>query len=481
MNTLFPIFLKTDETYFLIVGGGRIGHEKASTLLKQSPKARVRLVAKEMSDEVKGLTLLYPNLELIEKSYDINDLEDIDIVIAATDDGVLNTQIKKEANNQKILVNAADQPALCDFYLGSIVNKGQLKIAISTNGKSPVMARRIREYLEIEIPENVTETIENLNSFRNAHKGNFSERLNDLNKITSSLTSEKKEINNKYRKLALNITLLFFAIFIGYGLSAFYSTEKMVDFLSHIPKEFYGMIIVGILAQLVDGAVGLGYGVVSATSMMMLGINITNISGSVHMAEMVSSGLSGFSHYKFGNVNMKLFRWIGIAGAIGAVFGALTLIYVGKEYQNFAYAILSAYTFFIGIKLVILAFRKNYERKKIKKAGVLGFVGGFFDAFGGGGWGPIVASTLISNGRKTSFVVGTVSLAEFFVTLAASSVFFLSLGVSNWYIVAGLIIGGAISAPIAARLTGKINQKLGMLLVAFLVCVFSVRVLMKVL
>jgi siroheme synthase-like protein len=479
MNTLFPVFLKTEKAQFLIVGGGRIGLEKTETLLKQNPNIKIKLVSTVICDELKEIGSRHDQVQLLEKAYDDDDLIDADFVIAATNDSPLNASIKHKANEKNILVNAADQPDLCDFYLGSIVNKGNMKIAISTNGKSPVLARRMREYLEESIPDNINETILNLNSFRNKHKGDFKTRLNDLNKVTKSL-SQNGNGEKKYKKLALQLTLLFLTLFIGYGLSTVYSADKLVNFVQDIPREFYGMILVGILAQMVDGALGLGYGVISATSMMLLGINLPAISGSIHMAEMVSSGLSGFSHYKFGNVNKKMLIWIAIPGVIGAILGAGMLVFIGEKYQNYAYIILASYTFVIGVRLITLALKKEIIRTKIKKLGLLGFTGGFFDAFGGGGWGPIVTSTLLSKGRKSSFVVGTVSMAEFFVTLAASAAFFFAIGVSNWYIVLGLIIGGGITAPFAAYLAGKIPTKTAMIFVAILVCTFSVRVVMKV-
>jgi uncharacterized membrane protein YfcA len=268
--------------------------------------------------------------------------------------------------------------------------------------------------------------------------------------------------------------------FIGYGCSNLVSLSDIQNGLSQVPNEFYYMLLIGFIAQLIDGAVGLGYGVTCATSMMVLGIKLPAISGSIHTAEMFSSAISGFSHYKFGNVNKKLLFWLASFGVIGAVLGALFLVYLGNEYEKLAYLILSAYTFIIGIRLIIIAFKKFQFKKKIKFLGALGFTGGFMDAFGGGGWGPIVTSTLLAKGRKSRYVVGTVSLAEFFVTLAASIVFFTSLGVSHWYIVLGLIIGGIIASPIAAKLAGKLPQKAALLFVSFLVIVFSIRVFLKI-
>ncbi len=482
-NTLFPVFLKTETARFLIVGGGNVGLEKTETLLKQNSNVSIKLVASEIFPALKRVLALHPHITFHERPFDETDLNETDFVIAATNDKVVNAEIKRKANQLKLLVNAADQPDLCDFYLGSIVKKGHLKIAISTNGKSPVLARRMREYLEEAIPEDINESIENLNAFRNQHKGDFEAKLASLNSITSVLVDKDtpKKQKKKYKKLTFEIAVVFLAIFFGYGLSTVITVSDLNTFAQDIPPVFFAMILVGFFAQIVDGAVGLGYGVTCATSMMLFGIKLPAISGSIHTAEMFSSGISGFSHYKFGNVNKKLLFWLAVPGVIGAVSGALLLIYLGNKYETITYAVLATYTMIIGIRLISIAFRKNIQKKKIKNTGLLGFSGGLLDAFGGGGWGPIVTSTLLAKGRQSSYVIGTVSLAEFFVTLAASITFFASIGVSHWYIVVGLILGGSLAAPLAARLAGRLPQKTAILLVAFLVIVFSIRMLFKIL
>ncbi|QBZ97620.1 TSUP family transporter [Flavobacterium sangjuense] len=479
-NTLFPIFLKTETAHFLIVGGGNVGLEKTETLLRQNPNIRITVVATYFHANLKEIVQQNSNVIAIERAFDENDLIDKDYVIIATDKPKVNLEVRELARSKGIKVNAADQPDLCDFYLGSIVNKGSLKIAISTNGKSPVLAKRMREYFTDVIPDNIEDNLTVLNDFRNKHKGNFAEKLADLNKITENFaTKPQNKENRKLKQLTFVLALSFLMLFTGYGLSTIVTVSDLKYGLSAIPNEFYGMLLIGFLAQLVDGAVGLGYGVTCATSMMLLGINLPAISGSIHTAEMFSSGISGYSHYKFGNVNKKLFYWLAIPGVFGAIAGALLLIYLGNKYQTIAYIILSIYTMIIGVRLIILAFRKLNRKKKINYTGFLGFSGGFLDAFGGGGWGPIVASTLLAKGRRSSYVVGTVSLAEFFVTLAAAITFFSSIGISHWYIILGLILGGSIAAPFAAKLAGKMPQKMALLLVAFLVIVFSLRVLVK--
>jgi siroheme synthase-like protein len=480
-NTLFPIFLKTETAHFLIVGGGNVGLEKTETLLKQNPEIRITIVATYFHRKLTEIISQYENISFFERPFEETDLQNKDFVIITTDKSEINSEVRELAKAKGIKVNTADQPALCDFYLGSIITKGSLKIAISTNGKSPVLARRMREYFTEVIPDNIEESIEVLNQFRSNHKGDFQEKLADLNKITDNFQKSKKvKETKKYKQLAFTLAISFLMLFLGYGLSTIVSISDAKDGLSHIPNEFYGMLLIGFVAQLVDGAVGLGYGVTCATSMMLLGINLPAISGSIHTAEMFSSGVSGYSHYKFGNVNKKLLFWLAIPGVFGAISGAMLLIYLGNKYVTVAYVVLSIYTMIIGIRLIILAFRKINKKKKIGNTGFLGFSGGFLDAFGGGGWGPIVTSTLLAKGRKSNYVVGTVSLAEFFVTLAAAITFFASLGVSHWYVVVGLIIGGITAAPLAAKLAGKLPQKTALLLVATLVIVFSIRILLKV-
>ncbi|HBK82155.1 MAG TPA: siroheme synthase, partial [Flavobacterium sp.] len=414
-NTLFPVFLKTDTAHFLLVGGGNVGLEKAETLLRQNPQIRITIVATYFHPKLVEIGGQHKNISFCERAFEETDLENKDYVIIATDSPIVNRTVRELAKVRGIKVNAADQPDLCDFYLGSIVNKGTLKIAISTNGKSPVLARRMREYFTEVIPDSIEDSITVLNEFRNKHKGDFQEKLTDLNKVTASFQRKKKP--KKYKRLAFILASSFLIFFIGYGCSTLVSFSELKQGIQLIPNEFYYMLLIGFFAQLVDGAVGLGYGVTCATSMMILGVKLPAISGSIHTAEMFSSAISGFSHYKFGNVNKKLLFWLASFGVVGAILGALFLVYLGNEYEKLAYLILSAYTCVIGIRLVIIAFKRFPFKKKIKFLGGLGFAGGFMDAFGGGGWGPIVTSTLLAKGRKSKYVVGTVSLAEFFVTL----------------------------------------------------------------
>ena len=187
MNTLFPIFVKAEKLRILIVGGGYVGLEKATALLTNSPNTHTTLVAPEIRDEIREMARQHPNLYLVEAPYRIDFLTDKDLVIAGTNDKAVNQQVQVDCKARHILVNVADTPDLCDFYLSSVVKKGDLKIAVSTNGKSPTFAKRFREVLEEILPDSLPETLDNLMAIRNQLKGDFVQKMEKLNEITKVL------------------------------------------------------------------------------------------------------------------------------------------------------------------------------------------------------------------------------------------------------------------------------------------------------
>jgi len=191
MNQLYPIFLKVNQLPILIVGGGVVGYEKLYFLLKNSPNARVVLVATEISAQVRALVSGKEHqVKLIERPFQLTDLEGKSLIIAATNSRPVNKYIWNAAKTKGIIVNVADTPHLCDFYLGSIVSKGHLKVAISTNGKSPTFAKRLRQLLENVLPEEIDELLDNMYDFRQQLGVNFERKVKILNALTESLLEE---------------------------------------------------------------------------------------------------------------------------------------------------------------------------------------------------------------------------------------------------------------------------------------------------
>lgn len=301
--------------------------------------------------------------------------------------------------------------------------------------------------------------------------------LPELDLKTTLKAQEKSK--NKWKKIA-GLCLFFLAIlFSSLYLYTYVSYEDAEIFVNtHLDSQFFFMLAVGFFAQMVDGALGMGYGVISTTMLLSGGLNPAVISGSIHTAEMFSSGASGLSHYKFGNVNKKLFKTLLIPGVLGAIFGAWLLCAVGEVFEPYIRPIISVYTFMLGIRILLQAFKKDSTRsKKIKRAGWLAGAGGFLDSFGGGGWGPLVTTTLISKGRSPKYVIGSVSLTEFFVTMASALTFFVLLGVSHIDSIIGLIFGGLLAAPLAAKLVGKLPVKKVFIGVGVIVLLSSFRII----
>lgn len=195
-NTLFPVFLKLHQLRTLIVGGGNVGLEKLEAVLNNSPAASVTLVAEEIRrPEIVEIARHHPNLSVIVRPFEMSDLDDRDVVILATDSRALHEQIKEETRRRHLLTNVADTPDLCDFYLCSIVKKGDMKIGVSTNGKSPTLAKRMREYLTETLPESdsIQTLLDNLKAVRDKLGGDFDYKVQKLNEITSSWLEDRKD------------------------------------------------------------------------------------------------------------------------------------------------------------------------------------------------------------------------------------------------------------------------------------------------
>lgn len=190
-NNLYPIFIKMHSINTLIVGGGYVALEKLTFLLKSSPNAKVTMVANFFRPDVIMLAKQF-DVKLIKMSYHDSFLLDQDLIIAATDKPEVNKQIYNDAKANHILVNVADTPELCDFYLGGIVTKGHVKVAISTNGKSPTTAKRLRQFYEDVIPENINDLVQNLNRYRQTIRGDFQQKVQTLNTVTKTLIQNEK-------------------------------------------------------------------------------------------------------------------------------------------------------------------------------------------------------------------------------------------------------------------------------------------------
>ncbi len=241
---------------------------------------------------------------------------------------------------------------------------------------------------------------------------------------------------------------------------------------------FYLCILVGFIGQMIDGSLGMAYGVSCNALLLAFGLPPAVGSASVHAAEVVTTGISGLAHYRFGNVRKELFLRLLIPGVVGGGVGAYLLSqFDGSAIKPY----ISAYLLGMGIVILVKGFQKNYTPRQVKRfIEPLGLIGGFCDAIGGGGWGPVVTTTLVAGGNQPRETIGSVNAAEFFVTLVESIVFILNIGLSHWQIILGLLIGGALAAPLAARLTQKLPLRPMLIGVGVLIIGVSLKTILSV-
>jgi uncharacterized protein len=250
-----------------------------------------------------------------------------------------------------------------------------------------------------------------------------------------------------------------------------------------VDEELLIFTAAGFIAQMIDGALGMAYGVTATTFLQTFSplVSPAAVSASVHTSEIFTSGVSGLMHLKFGNVNQKLFKSLLLPGVIGSILGAALVVWLQdyKDYMAYVRPTMAIYCIFLGFIIITKVVWNDRPKKRETKIWSLGAAGGFLDAVGGGGWGPLVSSTLIARGRNPLYTIGSVNLAEFFVSLASSITFIALIGFGYWQVVAGLILGGVIAAPIAAQLSRKLPIKTMMLFVGIAVISVNVRIIYK--
>lgn len=265
--------------------------------------------------------------------------------------------------------------------------------------------------------------------------------------------------------LSLTLLLICFAVLVSGCASNNDQTNKIND--------IFLFILVGFTAQIIDGALGMAYGVSSNSFLLSLGLPPALASASVHTAEVFTTAISGASHWKLRNIDISLAKKLIIPGVIGGVLGATILSNINGDVIKPWIAI---YLLIMGLSILYKAFKKTSIPGEPKNVPMLGLFGGFLDAIGGGGWGPVVTSTLVARGHTPRVMIGTVNFSEFFVTLSESIAFLLMLDIrDNYLIIAGLLIGGAIAAPLAAVFARKVKPKYLMIMIGVLIIFLSIR------
>jgi uncharacterized protein len=271
--------------------------------------------------------------------------------------------------------------------------------------------------------------------------------------------------------LTLAGLLLFLAWRLFFGDNGGHSGLEIIEDTLSSPT-FWSAVAVGFFAQVIDGALGMAYGITATTFLLSAGASPAAASASVHIAEVFTTGLSGISHVKLGNVNKSLFLRLLLPGIIGAVLGAVLITQFDGDVMK---PFISAYLLLMGLYILSKAYRHvQQQRREPKHVAKLALFGGFVDAAGGGGWGPVVTSSLLGSGSDPRTTIGTVNFAEFFLTISSATSFILLAGQPDtWLMVAGLVFGGMFAAPFAALLCKKLSARTLLTIVGCLITLIS--------
>jgi uncharacterized protein len=235
-------------------------------------------------------------------------------------------------------------------------------------------------------------------------------------------------------------------------------------------------VVIGFAAQIIDGAIGMAYGLISTTVLLSIGIPPTTASASVHAAEVFTTGASALSHWRFGNVEKRLFLRLAPAGMVGGATGAYVLTAApGPTIRP----LVTVYLGIMGAVVLWKAIRRPREAKEPRQVPLIGLFGGFLDAVGGGGWGALVTSTLVGQGTKTRLAIGSTNAAEFLVTVTISATFVMTVGLELWPIILGLVLGGVLAAPFGAYVTRKVPDRPLMIIVGVAIILLSIREVLR--
>lgn len=310
---------------------------------------------------------------------------------------------------------------------------------------------------------------------------------NKEKEVLGELTVESPKIKRFFNKRiikALYVLSLVAILLIAYFIVSIVSPTTIDNTVSIIVDNMDSSILLyilgGFVAQMIDGALGMAYGVSVTTFLLSLGIpSITPAvaSASMHASEVFTTGTSSLVYMRYKSINKKLFRALLLPGALGAIVGAITVSYISKEYIGIVKPFVALYTFTLGVLIIRKALNMHVKtRQKIKKIKPVAAIGGFLDSVGGGGWGPIVTTTLIAGGRNLRYAVGSSHMAKFFVAIISTVTFMTMIGLSHWKIIFGLVIGSMAAAPLSIYLSTKISNKWGLLLVGTVVIIVSLRI-----
>lgn len=308
--------------------------------------------------------------------------------------------------------------------------------------------------------------------------------MKDLNKNENNETAVAQLLLFKRQKRNRLFLFLTFFLLLIITLYTIYTAETFVPLRNYLAQDnylFYWMILAGCGAEIVAGSMGMGYGVICATILLMMNVDPRAISGSIHASETITSAAGSISHFKLKNMDKELIKRLLVPAIIGTIFGALLLLYLGDEgsrWAKFTKPFIAIYTIILGVKILYNGFRGKVTNKEVKIV-PLGLFAGFVDAFTGGGWGPLVTSAFIKNGHTPRYVIGVSTFTNFAITVVSTLIFITVPEAINWRIALGLIIGGVLTAPVSALVTSKLHTRKIFFIIGALIILMGLATIYK--
>lgn len=308
--------------------------------------------------------------------------------------------------------------------------------------------------------------------------------MKDLNKNENNETAVAQLLLFKRQKRNRLFLFLTFFLLLIITLYTIYTAETFVPLRNYLAQDnylFYWMILAGCGAEIVAGSMGMGYGVICATILLMMNVDPRAISGSIHASETITSAAGSISHFKLKNMDKELIKRLLVPAIIGTIFGALLLLYLGDEgsrWAKFTKPFIAIYTIILGVKILYNGFRGEVTNKEVKIV-PLGLFAGFVDAFTGGGWGPLVTSAFIKNGHTPRYVIGVSTFTNFAITVVSTLIFITVPEAINWRIALGLIIGGVLTAPVSALVTSKLHTRKIFFIIGALIILMGLATIYK--
>lgn len=492
-SAMHPFFINLERVPLCAAGGAARLLELLPLLINPNSTLSLKIYCPDPTQKLKQLLAKDLSIVLYERELKEEDLLDFSLLILAFPQEETEDKFIELAKKHRMFVHVYGKWHLSDFSLVSVIGNRRIKLGVSSNDYPYQVQRRLNHLLERNLPPDLDEFIEKLQTVYKHPLLNKEQELRELDHITmqylqqlepKALKDSEFENMRKVKKAVqkrANIYLGIIGVFLitavlGFILINFNLTGDLQAFLAKDAHMFYKMMAIGFLAEIVAGSMGMGYGVICTTVLLLMNVAPAVVSASIHSAETFTSAAGSISHYKLRNVNLKLVKALAPPAILGAIIGALALSYFGEHYAPIVKPLISLYTLYLGINILRNASKKKTQKRnqqRTTKLGRLGLVGGFIDSFAGGGWGPLVTGTLMKDGRTPRYVVGSSTVSKFLLTLTSAITFIITMGIEHWNIVLGLLIGGIITAPFSALLTSRLPVRMMFRFIGITVIVMS--------